>query len=100
MIDLIQDLLVKERDGIEVALEIIEYFKSEQIVNKNTPFTTVDYDYAIDSIVNKNSLCKIRGELCKIYGKKFEELEYLAEIKIQQQEDKEEYIKIIEEGVR
>lgn len=57
-----KDLLVKERDGIEVALEIIEYFKSEQIVNKNTPFTTVDYDYAIDSIVNKNSLCKIRGK--------------------------------------
>lgn len=65
---------------MNIVIEILEYFKAEQIVNKNTPFEIHTYDYAISTIINTERLCNIRGELCKIYGKKIDELEILAEL--------------------
>ena len=73
-------LVLKERDGISVLLEIIEYFRAEQIVNNNTPFNESDYDFGINTLKETVKLCNIRGELCKIYGAKFEEIKTLGEI--------------------
>lgn len=66
--------------GISNALEILEYFKAVEMVNENTPFEVSYYDFAINTIKEKEKLCNIRGELCKIYGSKFEEIKILAEV--------------------
>ena len=47
------------------------------MVNENTPFEVSYYDFAINTIKEKEKLCNIRGELCKIYGSKFEEIKIL-----------------------
>lgn len=73
---------VEEIDGINLALQMLDYYKSQQIVNRNTPFSGRQYAYAIESIKERVKLCNIRGELCRIYGKKFEELETLSEVGI------------------
>ena len=66
--------------SIEGIVNILEYFKAEQLINTNTPFEVQNYNNAIQRVKDIERLNNLRGELCKIYGDKFEEIKIHAEL--------------------
>ena len=61
---------------MKIALEIINYFRNDEMVNDNTPFSIGHYDLALKEIEEMQNQIK------------------------QIQEDKEEYKKMIMEGLK